>query len=173
VDARAWLVRAVRGPDLPSYHRSRDELGGVPWRQLEQSDAWFINSTGALRTASGSEIEIQPSRPLPSLAGLPASDSNINLRAPLVSRRVLMVVSAITSIAVAASLVIAHAPVPTAPVPSVTAQRSAAAPPAARVIQPPAVPSQIAHRNKRHKPKTSSRVHKPAHKRTHHHRHRP
>ncbi|HEY7958177.1 MAG TPA: hypothetical protein VII38_22915 [Polyangia bacterium] len=33
---------SVRGPHLKSYETAREELGGVPWRTLQQTERWFL-----------------------------------------------------------------------------------------------------------------------------------
>lgn len=33
---------SVRGPRLKSYETAREELGGVPWRTLQQTERWFL-----------------------------------------------------------------------------------------------------------------------------------
>jgi hypothetical protein len=57
-------LRVALGIDrLPSYSRSRAELGGVPWRTLDATDRWFLESAESLAAVSDSSIELAPSLP--------------------------------------------------------------------------------------------------------------
>jgi hypothetical protein len=172
-DARAWVARALRGPELPSYERSREELGGVPWRRFEQSDAWFIKSSGALKATSGADIVVDPPPvPAPSAAprsqdGLISSPSlaSIDLRKPLVSRRTLVIGATLGSVALVVGLAVSHKSGSVAPVPVV------AAPAAPVTTPPPAAPATpaVAHRAEHPRPaKAAVHVRKLASKRARH-----
>ena len=54
-------VRVAVGLDrLPSYSQARAELGGVPWRKLDATDRWFLESAESLAAIGDASIELAP-----------------------------------------------------------------------------------------------------------------
>jgi hypothetical protein len=48
-------IRVAVGLDrLPSYSESRAQLGGVPWRNLDATDRWFLESADSQPAVSDS-----------------------------------------------------------------------------------------------------------------------
>jgi len=58
---RSWFSNQLgsRARELPNYQRSREELGGLPWRKFDQTERWFLQSASELE-ASDDPISLTP-----------------------------------------------------------------------------------------------------------------
>ncbi len=121
----AWV--AARMPrELPNYGRSREELGGVPWRRFEKTDAWFVGSSPGLATSAEDEAEhvFEVSVPL-------TLDSVPNLRSVGLSRRTWACIGGAVAVSFLLVLIGARSTPAAPPTPVASALPAAAAAPPA------------------------------------------
>ena len=145
------------GRGLPSYQRSREELGGVPWRRFEKTDAWFVGSAPGLTSdalPSQAELAAATEQDLlafsePALVSEPAADPGLgaeldaapDLRTPMISRRALAFLGGAGALSMCLALLLGlghSAPAPTLALAAPPAPVATVAAPVAIVVPPKA-----------------------------------
>ncbi len=98
----AWIGKQMPY-ELPNYQRSREELGGVPWRRFEKTDAWFVGSAAVLGENDGRLASVEALLPQ---AG--ALDSVPELRSIGLTKRAWMIIAGAGLVSLLTVLCVGH-----------------------------------------------------------------